>query len=130
MKLFCGLNVYISDTYYPDRTMRGRINATMSFGDGYVDPSPYKLDDELKAVNLLLTNRTMLKRLEEMFHPTMGAPGTSTDVYVHMLCLKFRYGLSNEDLEREVRDRIPWWFFCHLSMMDDVPDSTTLIKLN
>jgi hypothetical protein len=60
----------------------------------------------------------------------MGAPGTPMDVYVRLLFLKFRYGLSYEEVDQEVRERIPYRFFCHLSLMDDVPDSTTLIKLN
>jgi IS5 family transposase len=33
-------------------------------------------------------------------------------------------------VEREVRERLPWRYFCHLSLMDPVPDATTLIKLN
>jgi transposase, IS5 family len=38
--------------------------------------------------------------------------------------------LSYEEVEREVRERLPWRYFCHLSLMDGVPDATTLIKLN
>jgi IS5 family transposase len=110
--------------------MRGRSTPQLSFGDGFLDPSLYKLNDELKAVDTLLSDRALLKPLEEMFHPSMGAPGTPADVYVRMLFLKFRYGLSYEEVEQEVRERISWRFFCHLSLMDDVPDSTTLIKLN
>ena len=47
-----------------------------------------------------------------------------------MMYLKFRWGLSYEEVEREVRERLPWRYFCHLSLMDPVPDATTLIKLN
>src|SRR5215510_12785868 len=47
-----------------------------------------------------------------------------------MMYLKFRWGLSYEEVEREVRERLPWRYFCHLSLMDQVPDATTLIKLN
>src|SRR5215510_9014296 len=47
-----------------------------------------------------------------------------------MMYLKFRWGLSYEEVEREVRERLPWRYFCHLSLMDVVPDATTLIKLN
>lgn len=110
--------------------MRGRSTPQMSFGDGFVDPSLYELNDELKAVDALLSDRALLKPLENMFHSTMGAPGTPVDVYVRMLFLKFRYGLSYEELEHEVRERLSWRFFCHLSLMDKVPDATTLIKLN
>lgn len=110
--------------------MRGQSSRQLSFGDGFIDPSLYELDDELKAVDRLLSDRQLLKPLEEVFDPTMGRPGTPVDVYVRMLFLKFRYGLSYEEVEQEVRERIPWRFFCHLSLMDGVPDSTTLIKLN
>lgn len=110
--------------------MRGRSTPQMSFGDGFIDPSLYALNDELKAVDSLLSDAKLLRPLETMFDPTMGRPGTPVDVYVRMLFLKFRYGLSYEEVEQEVRERIPWRFFCHLSLMDDVPDSTTLIKLN
>jgi IS5 family transposase len=47
-----------------------------------------------------------------------------------MMYLKFRWGLSYEEVEREVRERLPWRYFCRLSLMDPVPDATTLIKLN
>lgn len=110
--------------------MRGRSTPQMSFGDGFIDPSLYELNKELKAVDALLSDRTLLKPLEEMFDPAMGRPGTPVDVYVRMLFLKFRYGLAYEEVEAEVRERISWRFFCHLSLMDDVPDATTLIKLN
>jgi hypothetical protein len=38
--------------------------------------------------------------------------------------------LSYEEVEREVRERLPWRYLCHLSLMDAVSDATTLIKLN
>ena len=110
--------------------MLRRSTRQLSFGDGFLDPSLYELNDELKTVDALLSDGTLLKPLESVFDPTMGRPGTPVDVYVRMLFLKFRYGLSYEEVEQEVRERIPWRFFCHLSLMDDVPDATTLIKLN
>lgn len=110
--------------------MRGTSSQQLSFGDGFIDPSLYSLNEELKSVDTLLSDRALLRPLEKMFDPTMGRPGTPVDVYVRMLFLKFRYGLSYEEVEQEVRERIPWRFFCHLSLMDDVPDATTLIKLN
>ena len=41
----------------------------------------------------------------------------------------FRWGLSYEEVETEV-GRLPWRYFCRLSLMDTVPDATTLIKFN
>ncbi len=74
--------------------MRGQSTRQLSFGDEFVDPSLYELDDELKAVDQILCDRALLKPLEEVWDPTMGRPGTPVDVYVRMLFLKFRYGLS------------------------------------
>jgi transposase, IS5 family len=72
----------------------------------------------------------LLKPFEEVFDESLGRPGTPVGIYLRMMYLKFRWGLSYEEVEREVRERLPWRYFCHLSLMDAVPDSTTLIKLN
>lgn len=110
--------------------MRGQSNRQLSFGEGFLDPGLFKLDDELKHVDELLSEREFLKPFEAVFDPTMGRPGTAVDVYLRMMYLKFRWGLSYEEVETEVRERLPWRHFCRLSLMDSVPDATTLIKLN
>jgi|SRR5262245_57360605 len=110
--------------------MRTPISQQMSFGDGFIDASLYELDEELKKVDELLSNVRMLKPFEEAFDPSLGRPGTAVGIYLRMMYLKFRWGLSYEEVEREVRERLPWRYFCHLSLMDQVPDATTLIKLN
>jgi transposase, IS5 family len=110
--------------------MRRPISQQMSFGDGFIDASLYELDEELMKVDELLSNPQLLKPFEEVFDPTLGRPGTAVGIYLRMMYLKFRWGLSYEEVEREVRERLPWRYFCHLSLMDPVPDATTLIKLN
>lgn len=110
--------------------MRGETSQQLSFGDGFIDPSLYELDEELKRVDQLLSQKEFLKPFEDIFSETMGRPGTPIPVYLRMQYLKSRFGLSYEEVEREVAERIPWRFFCHLSLQDRVPDSTTLIKLN
>ena len=110
--------------------MRRPISQQMSFGDGFVDASLYELDEELKTVDELLSNTQLVKPFEEVFDETLGRPGTPAGIYLRMMYLKFRWGLSYEEVEREVRERLPWRYFCHLSLMDGVPDATTLIKLN
>jgi transposase, IS5 family len=110
--------------------MRGYSTQQLSFGDGFIDPSVYELNEELTQVDKLLSNHSLLKPFEDVFDPTMGRPGTPIDVYLRMLYLKSRWGLSYEEVEAEVRERLPWRRFCNLSLMDSVPDSTTLIKLN
>jgi IS5 family transposase len=110
--------------------MRGQTTQQMSFGDGFIDSSLFELDDELKRVDSLLSQREFLAPFEEVFSETMGRPGTPIPVYLRMQFLKYRFGLSYEEVEREVTERIPWRIFCHLTLQDKVPDSTTLIKLN
>ena len=110
--------------------MRSTISQQLSFGDGFIDPSLYELDEELKRVDQLLSQKELIKPFEDLFNETMGRPGTPIPVYLRMQYLKTRFGLSYEEVEREVTERIPWRFFCHLSLQDSVPDSTTLIKLN
>lgn len=110
--------------------MRSTTIQQLSFGDGFIDPSLYELDEELKRVDQLLSQKDFLKPFEDIFSETMGRPGTPIAVYLRMQYLKTRYGLSYQEVEREVTQRIPWRFFCHLSLQDRVPDSTTLIKLN
>jgi IS5 family transposase len=110
--------------------MRRPISQQMSFGDGFIDASLYELDEELAKVDEFLSNPQLLKPFEEVFDPTLGRPGTAVGIYLRMMYLKFRWGLSYEEVEREVRERLPWRYFCHLSLMDPVPDATTLIKLN
>jgi transposase, IS5 family len=102
----------------------------MSFGEGFIPPELFTLNDELSAVDKLLADRKLLKPFEAIFSKTMGRPGTPVEVYVRMLYLKHRWDRSYEEIEAEVRERIPWRFFCHLSLLDEVPDATTLIKLN
>lgn len=110
--------------------MRGQSDLQLSFGEAFIDPSLFELDEELIQVDRLLMRRELIQPFEACFDETMGRPGTPIDVYLRMMYLKFRWGLSYEELEREVRERVPWRYFCRLSLMDSVPDATTLIKLN
>jgi transposase, IS5 family len=110
--------------------MRRPISQQISFGDGFIDASLYELDEELKKVDELLSNTQLLKPFEEAFDESLGRPGTPVGIHLRMMYLKFRWGLSYEEVEREVRERLPWRYFCRLSLMDPVPDATTLIKLN
>ena len=106
--------------------MRGQLSQQLSFGDGFIDPCLYALDEELKKVDELLSNPNLLRPFEEVFDETLGRPGTPVGVYLRMMYLKFRWGLSYEEVETEVRERLSWRYFCHLSLMESVPDATTL----
>ncbi|MFQ5799184.1 MAG: ISNCY family transposase [Bacteroidota bacterium] len=110
--------------------MRGHTTKQLSFGEGFVDPSLFELDEELTQVDELLSEPGFVKPFEAVFDESLGRPGTPVEVYLRMMYLKFRWGLSYEEVEQEIRERLTWRRFCHLSLMDPVPDSTTLIKLN
>ncbi len=110
--------------------MRRSISQQLSFGDGFIDVSLYELDEELTKIDELLSDAQLLKPFGETFDPSLGRPGTPVGVYLRMMYLKFRWGLSYEEVEREVKERLPWRYFCRLSLTDSVPDATTLIKLN
>ena len=75
----------------------------MSFRDGFIDASLYELDDELKQVDELLCDPQLFKPFEAVFDPSLGRPGTAVGVYLRMMYLKFRWGLSYEEVEREVK---------------------------
>jgi len=110
--------------------MRKAISQQMSFGDSFIDRSLYELDEELKKVDELLSSPALVRPFEEVYDESQGRPGTPVGIYLRMMYLKFRWGLSYEEVETKVRERLPWRYFCHLSLMDTVPDATTLIKLN
>lgn len=93
-------------------------------------PPWYELDEELKKADELLSSPQLLKPFEEVSDESLGRPGTPVGIYLRMMYLKFRWGLSYEEVEREIRKRLPWRYFCRFSLMDAVPDATTLIKLN
>ena len=74
--------------------MLGQSSQQLSFGGGFIDPSLYSLDEELKEVDQLISNPHLLRPFEEVFDPSMGRPGTVVEVYLRMMYLKFRWGLS------------------------------------
>ena len=52
--------------------------------NGFVDPSPYELDEELKRVDAMLSRKEFPAPLEHVFNETMGRPGTPIPAYLHM----------------------------------------------
>ena len=87
--------------------MRKVISEQMSFGDGFIDASLYELDEELKKVDELLGDAKLLKPFEEVFDESMGRPGTAVGIYLRMMYLKFRWGLSYEEVEAAVAILLP-----------------------
>jgi IS5 family transposase len=92
-------------------------------------PELFQMNEELTKVDKLLDDERFFAPFQERFDTRMGRPTTAVSTYVRMMYLKHRYGLGYEVLVKEVSDSLAWRRFCHLTLGDSVPDSTTLIKL-
>jgi len=89
----------------------------------------FQMNEELTQVDKLLGDECFLAPFQVKFATKMGRPTTAVATYLRMMYLKCRYQLGYEVLVKEVKDSFAWRRFCHLSLDDTVPDSTTLIKL-
>ena len=87
------------------------------------------MNEELTQVDKLVRDERFLTLFQRKFGTGMGRPTTAVATYLRMMYLKYRYQLGYEVLVKEVKDSFAWRRFCHLSLGDNVPDSTTLIKL-
>jgi len=87
------------------------------------------MNEELTQVGKLLDDERFFTPFRERFYTRTGRPTTAVSTYLRMMYLKHRYQLGYEVLVKEVKDSFAWRRFCHLSLSDRVPDSTTLIKL-
>ena len=92
-------------------------------------PEFFRMNEELTRVDKLLDDDRFFAPFRERFGTRIGRPTTAVATYLRMMYLKRRYQLGYEMLVKEVKDSIMWRRFCHLSLSDHVPDSTTLIKL-
>jgi len=88
-----------------------------------------ELHGELATIDKIMEDERFLEPFIKRFYKRIGRPSTPVDVYLRMMILKRRYKLGYEALEREVSDSFKWRRFCHLSVSERVPDSTTLDKL-
>ena len=100
-----------------------------SLWESVLPPELFQLNEELTKVDALLDDERFLTPFRERFGARMGRPTTAVATYLRMVYLKHRYGLGYEVLVKEVSDSLVWRRFCHLTLGDRVPDSTTLIKL-
>lgn len=89
----------------------------------------FQMNEELTQVDKLLSDERFLTPFKQKFGTGMGRPSTAVATYLRMMYLKYRYRLGYEVLVKEVRDSFAWRRFCHLSLDESVPESTTLIKL-
>jgi IS5 family transposase len=100
-----------------------------SFWESVLPPELFQMNEELTQVDKLLNDKRFLTPFQQKFGTAMGRPTTAVATYLRMMYLKYRYHLGYEVLVKEVKDSFTWRRFCHLSLDDNVPDSTTLIKL-
>ena len=100
-----------------------------SFWESVLPPELFQMNEELTQVDKLLRDDRFFAPFREKFHTRIGRPTTAVSTYLRMMYLKHRYQLGYEVLATEVKDSFAWRRFCHLSLDDRVPDSTTLIKL-
>lgn len=100
-----------------------------SLWESVLPPELFQMNEELTRVDTLFDDERFFAPFRESFGTRMGRPTTAVTTYLGMMYLKHRYQLGYEVLVKEVKDSFAWRRFCHLSLDDRVPDSTTLIKL-
>jgi IS5 family transposase len=97
--------------------------------ESVLPPELFQMNEELTRVDTLFDDERFFAPFRERFGTRMGRPTTAVATYLGMMYLKHRYQLGYEVLVKEVKDSFAWRRFCHISLDDRVPDSTTLIKL-
>ena len=100
-----------------------------SLWETVLPPELFQLNEELTQVDELLDDERFFAPFLARFNTRHGRPTTAVSTYLRLMYLKCRYQLGYEILVKEVKDSFAWRRFCHLSLSDRVPDSTTLIKL-
>ena len=100
-----------------------------SLWESVLPPELFQMNEELTQVDKLLSDERFLIPFQQKFGTSMGRPTTAVATYLRMMYMKYRYQLGYEVLVKEVKDSFAWRRFCHLSLEDRVPESTTLIKL-
>jgi len=100
-----------------------------SLWESVLPPELFQMNEELTRVDTLFDDERFFAPFRERFGTRIGRPTTAVATYLGMMYLKHRYQLGYEVLVKEVKDSFAWRRFCHLSLDDRVPDSTTLIKL-
>lgn len=82
-------------------------------------------------VNLIVDWQAIQKVISKYYHKGHSVDGRESYnplILFKMLLLQTWYGLSDESVEENVRDRISFSKFCCIAMDQDVPDSTVLCR--
>ena len=104
-------------------------NDQPSLWESVLRPELFQMSEELTKVDRLLDDERFFAPFRKRFYTRVGRPTIPIATYLRMMYLKYRYKLGYQTLVKEVKDSFTWRHFCHLSLEDRVPDSTTLIKL-
>jgi len=100
-----------------------------SLWESVLPPELFQMNEELTQVDKLLDDERFLTPFQKKFGTKIGRPTTAVATYLRMMYLKYRYQMGYEVLVKEVSDSFAWRHFCHLSLEEKVPESSTLIKL-
>jgi transposase, IS5 family len=100
-----------------------------SLWESVLPPEFFQMNEELTLIDKLLDDERFLVPFREKFGIKIGRPTTAVATYLRMMYLKYRYQMGYEVLVKEVSDSFAWRRFCHLSLEEKVPESSTLIKL-
>src|ERR1700737_5008557 len=90
------------------------------------------LPDELARLDQVLDAPRVLKQFEQHWGRAklnVGRPSIPMVTYVRLMALKHRYGWGYERLVRQVADSFHLRRFCRISIMDEIPDESTVRKL-
>lgn len=101
-----------------------------SITDFMIPDEAKKLDSELEKIDRILMEEKFVEPFIERFNITIGRGTVPIRPYIRLMYLKFRYQFGYETLVDEVSKNIMFKVFCRIPLEEQVPDSTTLIKLN
>src|SRR3989442_11791367 len=90
------------------------------------------LPDELARLDQVLDAPQVLKQFEQHWGRAklnVGRPSIPMVTYVRLMALKHRYGWGYERLVPQVADSFHLRRFCRISILDEMPDESTVRKL-
>lgn len=99
----------------------------MSFADRMAERRS-ELNAELERIDRLMKWEPMVKQLESIYSSEVGRPSYPLLVLFKSLLLQQWHQLSDRALEAALADRISFMRFVGLSLVDQVPDHSTLSR--
>lgn len=104
-------------------------NDQLTLWEVVLPPELSKLKEELVRVDELLDDEVFMSPFILRYNTRIGRTTAPVETYLRLVYLKFRYQLGYEVLVEEVKDSFQWRRFCRIALDQNVPHSTTLIKL-